>query len=169
MLRSGSIAVLIVAAAAGAASGAAASGGFAPSIYPQPVHSRGAVSPCPNPDGLVPFTASASSAAVAAASRYDRVSETVDMRAADRALWPQLRALWRSGRPAKGAAGEVVEGSEPLERSDYAGIVRSSCGRSLVSRSLQVTIGPRHERCEACRSQLFFLDRRGRALLYYAY
>ena len=169
--RWGAAAVLIVAtAAAGVASGAAASGGFPPSIYPQPVHARGgAVSPCPNPDGLLPFTPAVSSAAVAAASRYDRVSEAADMSAADRALWPQLRTLWRTGRPAKGAASEVVEGSEPLDRSGYAVIVRSSCGRSLVSRSLQVTIGPRHERCDACRSQLFFLNRRGHALLYYAY
>jgi hypothetical protein len=170
MLRWGSVAVLIAATAgAGVASGAAASSGFPPLIYPPPVHGRGAVSSCPNPEGLDPFTASVTSAAVESASRYDRVSEAVDLRASDRAWWPQVRTLWHTGKPAKGAANQVVDGSEPLDRSGYAVIARFSCGKSLVSRSLQVTIGPRHMRCDACRSQLWFVDRRGHALLYYVY
>ena len=170
LLRRGSVAVLIAATAgASVASGAAASGGFPPSIYPPAVHSRGAVSACPNPEGLHPFTPPVTSAAVASASRYDRVSEAVDLRASDRAWWPQVRTMWRTGRPGKGVENQVADGSEPLDRSGYAVIVRFSCGQSLVSRSLQVTIGPRHMRCAACRSQLFFVDRRGHALLYYVY
>ena len=170
MLRWGSVAVLIAApAGAGAASGAQASGGFPPSIYPPPVHGRGAVSSCPSPEGLDPFTASVTSAAVESASRYDRVSEAVDLRASDRAWWPQVRTLWRTGKPAKGATNQVVDGSEPLGRSGYAVIARFSCGRPLVALSLQVTVGPRHMRCEACRSHLWFVDRRGHALLYYVY
>jgi hypothetical protein len=77
--------------------------------------------------------------------------------------------MWRNGKPAKGAENQVVDGSEPLAKSGYAVIVRSSCGQSLVSRSLQVTIGPRDMRCDACRTQLFFLDRHGHALVYYVY
>jgi hypothetical protein len=170
MLRWGSVAVLIATTAGAAvASGAGASSGFPPWIYPPIVHGRGAVSSCPSPEGLDPFTASATSAAVESASRYDRVSEAVDLRASDRAWWPQVRALWHRGKPAKGAANQVVDGSEPLDRSGYAVIARASCGQSLVSRSLEVTIGPRHMRCDACRSQLWFVDRLGHALLYYVY
>ena len=170
LLRWGSAAVLIAAAAgAGAASGVAASGGFPPSVYPAPAHSRGAVSPCPNPEGLRQFTPPVTSAAVASAGRYDRVSEAVDLRASDRAWWAAVRTVWRTGTPGKGAENQVVDGSEALGRSGYAVIVRASCGESLVSRSLQVTIGPRHMRCAACRSQLFFVNRRGHALLYYVY
>jgi hypothetical protein len=170
MLRRGSVAVLIAATAgAGVASGAAASSGFPPLIYPPPVHGRAAVSSCPSPEGLGSFTASVTSAAVESATRYDRVSEAVDLRASDRAWWPQVRTLWHTGKPAKGAANQVVDGSEPLDISGYAVIARFSCGKSVVSRSLQVTIGPRHMRCDACRSQLWFVDRRGHALLYYVY
>jgi hypothetical protein len=170
LLRRGSVAVLIAATAgASVASGAAASGGFPRSVYPPPVHSRGAVSPCPNLEGLDLFTPSVTTAAVESASRYDRASEAVDLRAADRAWWPHVRTIWRTGRPGKGVESQVVDGSEPLDRSGYAVIVRFSCGQSLVSRSLQATIGPRHMRCSACRSQLFFVDRRGHALLYYVY
>jgi hypothetical protein len=169
--RRGFTAVLIaVTAGAGLASGVAgAAGVFSPPIYPPPVQSHGAVSPCPNPGGLEPFSASARSAAVVSAGRYDKVSEAVDQRASDRAWWPQVRMMWRTGKPAKGSESQVVDGSEPLARSGYAVIVNASCGHSLVSLSLQVTVGPRQMRCDACRSQLWFVDRRGHALLYYAY
>jgi hypothetical protein len=55
--------------------------------------------------------------------------------------------MWRKGRPGKGVENQVVDGSEPLDRSGYAVVARFSCGQSLVSRSLQVTIRPRHMRC----------------------
>ena len=78
--------------------------------------------------------------------------------------------MWRRrGKPAKGLENQVVDGSGPLPRSGYAVIAKFSCGQSLVSKSLQVIVGPRHMRCAACRSQLWFVDRRGRALLYYVY
>jgi hypothetical protein len=171
LARRGFAAILIAATVgAGFASGAAGAGGaFSPSIYPPPVHSRGAVAPCPNPDGLEPFSAPATSAAVASAGRYDKVSEAVDQRASDRAWWPQVRIMWRTGKPARGADDEVVDGSEPLSLSAYQVIAHAACGQSLVSLSLQVTIGPRRMRCDACRSQLWFVDRRGRALLYFDY
>lgn len=163
--------VLIAAMASGTvARGAAASGSFPQSIYPSPVVGRGAVSPCPNPAGLQPFTRSATAAAVASARRYLRISEAVDLRNSDRAWWPQVRAMWRrGGKAGKGLANQVVDGSEPLAESGYAVIARFSCGQALVSRSLQVTIGPRDMRCDACRSQEWFVDRRGHALLYYIY
>jgi hypothetical protein len=170
LLRWRSVAVLIATTAgAGVASSAAALGGFPPSIYPPSVHGRGAISSCPTPEGLDPFTPSVTRAAVESASRYDRISKAVDLGASDRAWWPQVRTMWRTGQPANGAENQVVDGSEPLDSSGYGVIARFSCGQSLVSRSLQVTIGPRHARCDACRSHLWFVNRHGHALLYYVY
>ena len=169
-LRRWSVGVLLAATTGfGVASAAAASGGFPSSVFPPPVHGRGAVSRCPNPEGLVAFTPSVTSAAVASARRYDRISETADLRASDRAWWPQIRTMWRAAKPETGIENQVVEGSERLGESDYSVIARFSCGQSLVSKSLQVAVGPRHMRCDACRSQLWFVDRRGHALLYYVY
>ena len=91
------------------------------------------------------------------------------MRDSDRAWWPQVRALWRTGKPAKGVENQIVDGFAPLDRSGYDVIVRASCGRSLVSLSLMVTVGPRNTRCDACRSHLWFVDRRDHPLLYYVY
>jgi len=131
--------VLIAAMASGTvATGAAASGSFPPLIYPSPVVGRGAVSPCPNPAGLQPFTRSATAAAVASARRSLRISEAVDLRNSDRAWWPQVRAMWRrGGKAGKGLANQVVDGYEPLAESGYAVIARFSCGQALVSKSLR--------------------------------
>jgi hypothetical protein len=169
LLRRGSLALLVATTVGVSVATAAASGTFPSSIYPPPVRGRGAVSPCPNPAGLERFTRPVRRAAVASASRYDRVSEAVDLRASDRAWWPHVRHMWRTGKPGTGFENQVVEGSEGLRRSAYAVIVRFSCGRSLVSLSLQVGIGPHDMNCDACRSQLWFVDRRGHALLYYVY
>jgi hypothetical protein len=139
------------------------SGGFTRSIYPPPVRSRGgALTACPNPQGLQAVTAAAVTAAVKSATRFSPSSRAFDLRGSDRAWWPLIR---RVPEPVN----EVVDGSEPLTRSGYSVIVRFSCGSSLVSKSLEVTVGPRSARCDACRSQLFFVDRRGHALLYYVY
>jgi hypothetical protein len=169
-LRAASAALLIAAATA-AGAGAAASAGLPLNIYPPPVHSRGgALSSCPNPAGLEPVTRTATAKAVASASAYDKTSRALDLRASDTSWWPQVRSMWRTGRPE--LVNEVVDGTELLSRSDLSTIVAFSCGGSLVARSILVGVGPRQWHppyCEACRTKLFFVDRRGRALLYYVY
>jgi hypothetical protein len=161
------LALSIAAACAGVATAAAARG-FPSTTYPPPVHSRGgALTACPNPTGLEAVSHATVAAAVASAGRYDHTSRPLDLRASDRAWWSQVRSMWRTGRPQ--LANQVVEGSEPLSGTDYAAIVRFSCGSSLVSKSLLVVVGPPHQRCDACRSKLFFVSRRGHALLYYIY
>jgi len=157
------LALLLAATVTVSVATAAASSGFPRSIYPPPVRSRGgALAACPNPVGLQPITAGARTAAVKSATRYSPTSRAFDLRGSDRAWWPLIRRV-----PA--SANEVVDSSEPLTRSDYSMIVRFSCGSSLVSKSLEVTVGPRNARCEACRSQLLFINRRGRTLLYYVH
>ncbi len=162
---------MLIAAAAGAGvATATASGGRPTSTYPAPLRSRGALPACPNPAGLQPFNRNADSDAVASADRYLEGSEAADLHDSDPAWWPQVRAMWRRrGKPQPGLRGEVVDKSEPLQAALYSVLVRSSCGGSLVAKSLLVIVGPRHQRCAACRSNLFFLDRRGHALLYYTY
>ena len=174
LLRGGCLALLVAATAAVGVAAATGSGPFPPATYPPPVAShRGALPACPNPAGLDPFDAKTTKLVVRIARSYDRTSLADDLRNSDRAWWPQVRHMWRSSRPGKGAVNQVVYGpGTPLSKSGYSVIVRFSCGQSLVARSLTVGIGPRQTRlqhCEACISHAFFLARRGRALIYYVY
>jgi hypothetical protein len=165
---------VVLAGAVGVAA-AAAVGQFPVSVYPTPVKARagGALAACPNPAGLERFDSTTTKAAVRIAGSYERISLANDLRNSDRAWWPQVRDAWRSGKPSKEALNRVVYGSgEPLARNGYSVIVRFSCGNALVAKSLIVGIGPRQTHppyCDACISTLFFVDRRGRALIYYLY
>lgn len=169
LLREGSLGLLIVAAAAFGGTAAGSSGSFPPSIYPAPVHSRGgALAACPDPAGLEAFTAAERASAAQIARSYGLVSEASDLGNSDRAWWPQVRSMWR--RPRNAVGSEAIYGSGPASRSDYAVIVRYSCGQALVTKSLTVAVGPRQTHppyCGDCISQLFLVDRRGHALIYY--
>jgi hypothetical protein len=158
--------------AGGAAADAA--GRFPDSVYPPPVAARagGALGACPNPAGLERFNAAAAKLAARIAGSYGRRSLSVDLRGSDRAWWPQVRRMWRSGKPGDGTLNQVVYGTRRGPDIAYAAVVRYSCGAALTAKSLTVGVGPRQTRppyCSACRSTLFFVDRRGRALLYYLY
>jgi hypothetical protein len=154
---------------------AAAASQFPVSVYPPPVKARAgsALTACPNPAGLERFNSRATKLAVRVAGTYQRISLAEDLRNSDRAWWPEVRHTWRSGKPSKEALNQVAYGSgSPLSNNSYSVIVRFSCGQSLVARSLVVGIGPRQTHppyCSACISTLFFVDRRGRALIYYLY
>jgi len=166
------VAVVLCILVAVVVSAAAAAEQFPPSVYPPAVKSHGILPGCPNPAGLEAFDASATRLALRGASAYDRESLQTDLRDSDRSWWSAVRAMWRTGKPEQAVTFQVVEGSQSLESSGYAPFVRSSCGRSLVAMSLIVDIGPREtatQHCEACISQLFFVDRRGHALVYYLY
>ncbi len=160
---------------ASALSVAAAATGHPASVYPPPVKARagGALAACPNPAGLERFNSTTTKLAIRIAGSYDRISLAHDLHGSDRAWWPQVREMWKSGKPSEEALHDVVYGSgEPLARNSYAVIVRFSCGQSLVAKSLTVGIGPRQSHppyCEACISSMFFVDRRGQALIYYLY
>jgi hypothetical protein len=161
----------LIATVAVLATPALASNSYSPSIYQPPVHSRGgALTACPNATGLESFNIAAITRAAVIARRYGLISVATDLRVSDRAWWPQVRAIWRRRvKPLKELENQIVDGSEALAKSGYAVIARFSCGQSLVSKSLEVTIGPSHMRCAACRSQLWFVDRRGHTLLYYVH
>jgi len=148
---------------------AAAASQFPRSIYPGPLKSHGGgLDACPNPSGLESFTATTGKRAVQIAGSYDRISLAVDLRNSDRAWWPKVRALWRAGTPARGPANQVVDGSSLGSRIAYPGVVRYSCGSALVAKSLTVYLAPRQRHgCDACVASVFFIDRRGRALIYW--
>lgn len=109
--------------------------------------------------------------AATTADAYGRKNLLADLTASDRAWWPQVRKLWRSGRPKVGK--RVDLGSQTAASSGYARIISSACGRALLQISLMVTVGPSQKRpgphCSACNSQLFMIDRRGHVLIYFVY
>jgi hypothetical protein len=144
---------------------------FPGSVYPPPVASRGgALAACPNAAGLERFDPATTKLAVRIAGGYDRTSLAVDLGNSDRAWWPEVRQMWRSGESGQGVDSQVVEGSQPGPHIAFAVIVRYACGSKLLAKSLTVGIGPRYRHgCDACVSSLFFVDRRGRALIYYLY
>jgi hypothetical protein len=173
-----SLVMLVSSVALAGGFGAAAAAGalqFRVSVSPPPVTARagGALAACPSPAGLERFNATTTKLAAQIASSYGRISLTHDLRDSDRAWRPQVRDTWRSGKPSEEALHRVVYGSgEPLSKSSYSVIVRFSCGQALVRKSLTVRIGPRQSHppyCDACTSTVFFVDRRGRALIYYLY
>jgi hypothetical protein len=143
------------------------------SDYPQPVRSRsGALRLCPSAAGLAPFTAAASAAARSSSLSYGRVSLSRDLADSDRAWQPSVRAIWGGHLPA--ASQDVrIRGVSGGDATPYRVIVRRSCGGALISRSLVVTVGPLTQpgetECDACAETLFFVDRRGRALIYFVY
>lgn len=146
-----------------------------PSVYPPPVkaHPDGALGACPSPSGLEAFNARARKLAGAIAHSYGHASLAVDLRNSDRAWWPHVRAMWRW--PAKERAEEVVYGFGTGSRysGGYSPLLVFSCGEALVTKTVGVGVGPRqsgHNRgCNACISTLFFVNRRGKPLIYYEY
>jgi hypothetical protein len=157
---------------------AGAAGGFPAPTYPAPVAAASGhgLALCPNPQGLQPFTSSTVKLARQAAARYDRKSLETDLSNADRAWWLEVRRMWRSGHPGKGFFNYgrlVVLGAEPAAQSGFQVFMRPACGVTTLKRSLMVTIGPSRAgpgpHCDACDSHLFFVNRRGRPLIYYLY
>ena len=157
--------------ARGLLAAAVAAGGFAPSIYPAPVRSRGgALAACPNPSGLRTFDEAALERAFHVAAGFDEISEASDLRNSDRSFWPAVRRFWRGRKPGRGVLNQASYGSERGAKMAYAPIIRRSCGGGLVDVSLSIEVGPRvRHNCDACISSLFFVDRRGRDLVYYIY
>jgi hypothetical protein len=161
--------------ALGLAAAGHAARGFPPRIYPVPVAAvpGHAVGLCPSHRGLAAFTTQATKLGVQQAQSYARSNLETDLRNADRAWWPEVRRNWRTGRPASASSRLVALGSEPAAQSGYAVFLRPACGTSTLKRSLMVTIGPSQAgpgpHCNACNVHLFFIDRRGRPLVWFVY
>lgn len=161
-------AVGILAALGSATTALAATTMFPTRYYPAPIPSKGgALSRCPSPTGLERFSSATVKAANLAAASYTSVNETAALALSDRAYWPQVHKTWtRSGFVPNG---QVVVSSEPLAKSGYSPVVRGSCGKSLVPLTQLVITETKRSKCVACQSRLFFLNRRGRVLVYGSY
>jgi len=122
---------------------------------------------CPSAAGLEPFTPAAIELAGTEAGLYGRLSLATDLRDSDRAWWPTVKRMWRT--QGKHLVGQSVLESGPAATSGYQVFLDPACGAGIVAKSIVVTIGPFDQNCNACRSHLFFVDRRGRPLAYYLY
>lgn len=143
-------------------------------LAPSPVRARPghAVALCPNPSGLEAFAPSARQRAAREAGAYGRRSLAADLANTDRAWWPHVRALWNT-QTARKQSNDVVLGSEPATRSGFAVFLRPACGAATLRRTLMVTLGPSQAgpgpHCDACNAHLFYVERRGRPLLWFIY
>ena len=143
-------------------------------LHPPPVTANPghAVALCPDPRSLQLFTSVAKRRAAREADAYGRRSLALDLANADQAWWPHVRALWKT-RAARKHSSYVVLGSEPATRSGFAVFLRPACGTSTLQRTLMVTVGPSQAgpgpHCDACNVHLFYVERRGRPLLWFIY
>ena len=163
--------------AVGVAGGAAAAPGprVSRSIYPAPVAAvhAGALSTCPNPRGLVPFTAAAVRAAETEASDYLTVSLAAERLVSDRSFWLSIQP--RTTGPTQTASDEP-SAAEPAKGTTGPGhlIIGHSCGTRLLGETETVEIVPlqangQPQTCLACRAHFYYIDRLGHALLYFVY
>lgn len=140
------------------------SSGFPSSLYPAALPARAGNDPvaCPSPQGLRPFDRSARTAAIDAAKQIDLTFHN-GLRLSDRAWWPgyysdQIDGLYQGGRHSVARVQFAVD-------DIYAPAVSRACGASLVRDSLVIVVG-RSDYSDQV-SHLYFLDRDGRALLYW--
>jgi hypothetical protein len=124
---------------------------------------------CPSPKGLVPFTAHTKTAADHEAATFDRVSLTADLHISAQSWWPQVREMWKAqlASPDIQLSGTVRPGV-PLAQTAYSVLIPTKCGRKLVADSLMVTLIPLQQPTST-GTELFFLNRDGRALVYFVY
>jgi hypothetical protein len=166
------VAALLVVGAQAAADAAAR---LSPSVYPAPVPvvHTGALSSCPNPRGLVPFTPTAVHAAAFEAGDYLRVSLAAERRASDRSFWSSIQPRTAGSRQ---VSWDGPFAAEPASGATGPGhlIIGHACGAPLLRRTETVEIVPlqaddQPQTCLACRTRLFYIDRLGHALLYFVY
>jgi hypothetical protein len=157
------------------AAAARRSGEFPALLYPPPVAAvpDHALALCPNHRGLEPFTSNAMKLALRMAARYDRRNLETDLHNSDRAWWPDVRRMWRTRRPGSDIRNGIVLGSEPTARIGFDVFMGPACATTTLKKSFTVTIGPNQTGAgmhrNACNSHLFFIDRRGRPLIYFLY
>jgi hypothetical protein len=161
-----SVVALVLAGCAGTGSG------FPASVYPPPASfpKWGGQSGCPSLDGV---EAPGTPASDTFRSTVDGFGENLaaDLRAADRALWPDLvsEPVWGSRPSPK----QTLSGA-PAKAAPYADLIANSCGQQTLTRSwwIQTCPGPAVVDCArspALVGHWFFINRRGHWLLWFTY
>lgn len=118
---------------------------------------------CPSPDGLRSFDAAATKAAIRAAQVVDIPPFARGLRLSDPSWWAGFYADQIDGRYQIGR--HHVHAAAPASADPYSGAVSKRCGAALVRDSLAIVVG--HGVYSDQVSHMFFLDRDGRALLYW--
>jgi hypothetical protein len=131
--------------------------GFPVARYPRPTRS------CPSLQGLRPFGTRVRGSALKTAARVDIDPLWNGLRLSDRAWWPGLYQGQNDGLYEGGRHRVIEFGSAAAD--PYSSGVARACGSALVRLSLAVVIG--HSGYSDQVSHLYFLDRRGHALLYW--
>lgn len=136
--------------------------GFPSSIYPAAQPASGSdLFACPSSEGLEPFNAATTAAAAAIAKEFNS-SFSSDLEYSDRAWWQGDFELLETDN----VGGEhTVLLSQPAAKDSLSATVIAACGDQVVNDSLVVDIGQSAYGDEV--SHLYFLDRRGRALVYF--
>lgn len=118
---------------------------------------------CPSSAGLRPFDAAAQKAAVGAAKVVDIPPFARGLRVTDPSWWPGLYTDQLDGRYQIGRHHAYSVG--PASADPYSGALVRRCGASLVARSVAVVVGRGVYSGQV--SHMYFLDRGGRALLFW--
>ncbi|HXR10957.1 MAG TPA: hypothetical protein VN770_01570 [Gaiellaceae bacterium] len=122
-----------------------------------------AATSCPAPSGLQPFDAAERSAAVAAAKVVDIAPFDRGLQLTDRSWWSGFYTDQIDGQYGVGRHHVYTVG--PAAADPYSGAVARRCGAALVHDSLAIVVGPGVYSDQV--SHMYFLDRDGRALLYW--
>lgn len=118
---------------------------------------------CPSPTGLQSFGAAARNAAVRAAEIVDMAPFDRGVALSDPSWWSGFYTDQIDGRYGIGRHHVYTLG--PASADPYSAALVRRCGAALVRRSIAVVVG--HGVYSDQVSHMFFLDRNGRALLYW--
>ena len=135
--------------------------GFSASVFPLSTPARGtdpALTSCPSPAGVVPFTPAAVASARLMLGLWN-IDFSYDLHASDRSWWPELIATYAGGRQTVGPA-------SPAAGALYAPAIAAACGQLLVHDSITVVM----EASEYNLSfeHLYLVDRDGSPLVYFS-
>ena len=140
--------------------------GFPSSLYPPPSAARGRdLRSCPDPEGLEPFDARAIAAARASARKFNAYTSSFygDLQSSDRSWWKDVFAEWIGYAYDRDT--HTVVSAQPASRDTFAAAVAHACGTKLVHDSVVIDVGPSAYSFQV--SHLYYLDRRGRPLVYF--
>ena len=118
---------------------------------------------CPSPAGLRQFDAAAQKAAIRAAQVVDIPPFDRGLRLSDPSWWSGFYTDQIDGRYEIGRHHVYTVG--PASADPYSAALAHRCGAALVRRSLAVVVGRGVYSDQV--SHMYFLDRDGRALLYW--
>ncbi len=141
-----------------------AAAGFPRSVFPKARRSRASdFASCPSDQGLQAFTAGAISKARRIARTYLSSQFASDIAVTDRSWWTGAFDQHAAGG---GFGAHTVTGESATSASPIADRLTQACGARLVNNSVAITVG--RSGYSDFTGTLYFLDRNGHPLVYYA-